>query len=165
MDKRSYAGGFCTGRENLFNAGVTTSIFVFNAGVPQGSRKIVGYYIKDDGLETVKNQGRQDIRNLWPKIEDYWINAIQTGEEEKYKTKQIIDPNNYLSYQIPDKPFAIRDEDFMKTVLDYDLFKHKIYLKDFYDQVMNKVLYDSDIEEDGNEVLVKIKKGTKDGNY
>ena len=53
----------------------------------------------------------------------------------------------------------------MKTVLDYDLFKHKIYLKDFYDQVMNKVLYDSDIEEDGNEVLVKIKKGTKDGNY
>ena len=52
--------------ENLFfGVGVTTSIFVFESGVPQNGEEVFGCYIEDDGLETVKNQGRQDIRGKW----------------------------------------------------------------------------------------------------
>lgn len=40
--------------ENLFSAGVTTSVYVFEAGKPQNDKKIIGYYIEEDGLETVK---------------------------------------------------------------------------------------------------------------
>lgn len=39
--------------ENLFT-GVTTSIFVFEAHKPQNGQNIIGYYIEEDGLETVK---------------------------------------------------------------------------------------------------------------
>lgn len=40
--------------EKVFSEGITTSIFVFEAGVPQNGREIFGCYIEDDGLETVK---------------------------------------------------------------------------------------------------------------
>lgn len=47
--------------------GVTTSIFVFEAGVKQNENEIFACYIEDDGLETVKNQGRQDVKDRWQK--------------------------------------------------------------------------------------------------
>lgn len=94
--------------ENLFfGQGITTSVFVFIAGVPQNNKDVVGYYIEEDGLETVKNQGRQDIKNRWQEKEDYWIKAIQNGDDYLYGTRQIIHPNEHLSYQMPEKPFEI----------------------------------------------------------
>lgn len=48
--------------EKTFDEGVTVSIFIFEAGIPQNSQEIFTCYIKDDGLERVKNQGRQDIK-------------------------------------------------------------------------------------------------------
>ena len=94
--------------ENLFfGVGVTTSIFVFEAGKPQNGRNIIGYYIEEDGLETVKNQGRQDIKDRWPEKEDYWIAAIRDGEDILYGTRQIINPLEHLSYQMPTAPFEI----------------------------------------------------------
>lgn len=59
--------------EKTFDAGVTTSIFIFEAGTPHGEKEIFTCYIEDDGLETVKNQGRQDIKNRWQAIEDRWV--------------------------------------------------------------------------------------------
>ena len=44
--------------EKIFTS-VTASVFVFEAGKPQNGQNIIGYYIEEDGLETVKNQGRQ----------------------------------------------------------------------------------------------------------
>ena len=51
--------------EKTFLEGITTSIFIFEAGVPQNDQEIFACYIEEDGLETVKNQGRQDIKNRW----------------------------------------------------------------------------------------------------
>ncbi|NLK93083.1 MAG: SAM-dependent DNA methyltransferase, partial [Bacteroidales bacterium] len=83
--------------ENLFfGVGVTTSIFVFETGTAQGTRNIKGYYIEDDGLETVKNKGRQDIKNKWNDIEDYWVKAIQDDNDDKYNTRQLINPKEHL---------------------------------------------------------------------
>ena len=70
----------------FFGVGVTTSIFVFKAGEPQNNEEIFGCYIEDDGLETVKNQGRHDVKNKWQDIEDYWINNIRKFRDDKYNT-------------------------------------------------------------------------------
>ena len=65
-------------------ANVKTSIFIFKAHVPQIIKttiknKVVlkslkdtfACWIQDDGLETVKNQGRHDVNNIWQEKEDY----------------------------------------------------------------------------------------------
>ena len=132
--------------ENLFfGIGVTTSIFVFISGRPQDGRNIIGYYIEDDGLETVKNQGRMDVKERWPEIEDYWINAIRDVEDTRHHTKQIINPMEHLSYQMPEKLFEIFEEDFVKTVMDYELFRRGIDVKEFNEKLIQKVLYGSQV--------------------
>lgn len=145
--------------ENLFfNVGVQTSIFVFEAGKPQNNRDIIGYYIEDDGLETVKNQGRQDIKERWPAIEDYWIKAIHNGVDDQHDTRQVIHPAEHLSYQMPEKPFEIYEEDFVKTMMDYEMFKRGIDVKEFKDSLIQRVLYSSDVKSDGNAVCITLRK-------
>lgn len=148
--------------ENLFfGVGVTTSIFVFEAGKPQNGRNIKGYYIEEDGLETVKNQGRQDIKDRWPEKEDYWIAAIRDGEDILYGTRQIINPLEHLSYQMPTAPFEIFEEDFVKTMMDYEMFQRGIDVKDFNDKVMKSVLYNSTIREFNGNVVIEFPKPIK----
>lgn len=146
--------------ENLFfGIGITTSIFVFETGKPQNNRNIIGYYIEDDGLETVKNQGRQDIKNRWDTIEEYWINAIHDGNDSKYNTRQIINPNEHLSYQMPEKPFEIYEEDFIKTIMDYEMFKQGISSKEFEEKLLQKVLYGSKVISQGEDISIIMKGG------
>lgn len=150
--------------ENLFLNGTTPSIFVFEAGRPQGGDNIIGYYIEDDGLETVKNKGRQDIRNKWEKIEDYWIKAIHDGNDYLYNTRQIIDPTKHLSYQMPEEVIEILEKDFTKTVLDYTLFEKGVDLKSYKEKLLDSVIYDSkiNIKKDNINIMVK-KKDEKNG--
>ncbi|MCM1235587.1 MAG: N-6 DNA methylase, partial [Ruminococcus flavefaciens] len=142
--------------ENIFS-GVTTSVFVFEAGKPQNGQNIIGYYIEEDGLETVKNQGRQDIKNRWNDIEDYWIQAIHDGNDYKYNTRQIINPSEHISYQMPEKPFEIYEEDFIKTMMDYELYKRHIDIKEFNNKLIQKVLYGSNVSSDdrGTNIFLK----------
>ena len=146
--------------ENLFfGVGITTSIFVFETGIAQGTRNIKGYYIEEDGLETVKNKGRQDIKNKWEDIENYWIKAIQDDNDDKYNTRQLINPKEHLSYQMPEKPFEIYEEDFVKTMMDYEMFKRGINVKDFNEKLLQKVLYSSEVSDSENGVSVILKGG------
>lgn len=147
--------------EKTFDSGTTTSVFVFQTGIPQGDKDIIGYYIEEDGLETVKNQGRQDIKNRWDAIEDYWIKAIRNGDDSKYHTKQTINPKEHLSYQMPEKPFEIYEEDFIKTMMDYEMFKQGIDVKEFGEQLLKKVLYNSEIRDKGDEVNISLQGGMK----
>lgn len=145
--------------ENLFfGISTPTSIFVIEAGKPQKGRNIIGYYIEDDGLETVKNQGRQDIKNRWQEIENYWINAIHDGVENRFNTRQIINPSEHLSYQMPEKPFEIYEEDFIKTMMDYEMFQRGIDVKDFNDKLIDKVLYASSVTECDGKINIAIDK-------
>ncbi len=146
----------------FFGVGVTTSIFVFKTGEAQGDKNIIGYYIEDDGLETVKNEGRQDIKHKWSKIEDYWISAIRDGEDSKYHTKQIINPSEHLSYQMPEKPFEISEEDFKKTAMDYICFKNGIDTKAFGEKLLNAALYGSEVSSDDTGINIKIGGGKDD---
>lgn len=146
--------------ENVFfGVGVTTSIFVFESGKPQNDRNIRGYYIEEDGLETVKNKGRQDIKNKWSSIEDYWIKAIQDDNDSEHNTRQLINPNEHLSYQMPEKPFEIYEEDFVKTMMDYEMYKRGINVKEFNDKLLKKVLYSSQVNKKDEDINIILKGG------
>lgn len=146
----------------FFGVGVTTSIFVFKTGQPQNGQEIFGCYIEDDGLETVKNQGRQDIKHKWKAIEDYWIDSISKLRDTKYNTAQWINPKEHLSYQMPEKPFEISEEDFKKTAMDYICFKNGIDTKEFGEKLLNAALYGSEVSSDDTGVNIKIGGGKDD---
>lgn len=141
--------------EKIFTEGVTTSVFIFTAGIPhKKDQEIFTCYIHEDGLETVKNQGRQDVKDRWQDIEDKWVEIIrkQSGD----KTIEWISPSKYLSYQVPKKPFEISERDFKKTMLDYIMFQQGIDSKEFSNSIKEKVLYGSEVTSKSNDVLISI---------
>lgn len=140
--------------EKVFSEGVTTSVFVFEAGVPQKDRDIFACYIEEDGLETVKNQGRQDTKDRWQAIEDQWVNIIrkQSGND----TIQWIKPKEHLSYQMPKKEFVIYEEDFSKAVTDYLMFKQGLDVRAFSDAITNKIIYGSKLISKDESVSIVI---------
>jgi type I restriction-modification system DNA methylase subunit len=142
--------------EKVFDAGVTTSVFIFQAQKPQNDKEIFACYIEDDGLETVKNQGRQDIRDRWQAIEDRWVDIIekQSGND----TIQWLKPSEHLSYQMPEKPFEIFEEDFIKTMMDYEMFKQGIDAKEFGDQLLKQIMYSSEVSENESKTQIILDK-------
>ena len=143
--------------EKVFSEGVTASVFIFTAGVPQGDKEIFACYIENDGLETVKNQGRQDIKDRWQEIEDRWVDIIhkQSGDD----TIQWLKPSEHLSYQMPEKPFEIYEEDFTKTMMDYLMFKEGIDVKDFGDALLHRIMYDSEVVQKDDDISISLKRG------
>lgn len=140
--------------EKVFGESVTTSVFIFQAQKPQNDKEIFACYIEDDGLETVKNQGRQDIRDRWQAIEDQWIDIIEKQSGDN--TIQWLKPSEHLSYQMPEKPFEIFEEDFVKTMMDYEMFKQGIDAKEFGDQLLKQILYSSEVSENENQTQITL---------
>lgn len=140
--------------DKTFSEGVTTSIFIFESGIPQNNQQIFACYIEEDGLITVKNQGRHDIKNKWQGYEDYWVDIIkkQSGD----KTIQWISPTDCLSYQVPQKPFEIFESDFRKTAMDYILFENGVDSKEFSDKILNSTMYTSNITKDNDNINISI---------
>lgn len=146
--------------ENLFfGVGVTTSIFIFEAGKPQNGQEIFACYMEDDGLETVKNQGRHDVRGKWAAIEEYWVDVMHKQRDTKYHTDQWIKPSEHLSYQMPEKPFEIYEEDFIKTAMDYLMFQKGIDVKEFGDNLLNKTMYSGTVSEKEDSVVITLERG------
>lgn len=143
--------------EKLFREGITTSVFIFEAGIPQNfDNDIFACYIEDDGLVNVKNQGRHDIKDKWQGIEDYWVSTIrkQSGDN----TIQWISPKEHLSYQMPRVPLELKEEDFRKTILNYYFYKNDIDEKGMSDSIISNALYSSNISENDKEVIIGLKK-------
>ena len=134
--------------EKLFDVGVTTSIFVFEAGKPQDNKEIFACYIEDDGLERVKNQGRHDIKNKWNDIAKYWLNVIKKKKDEKYNTHQWLNPEEHLSYQVPKPEFELYEEDFIKTIFNYTMFENNIDTKELKEKYIEDNLYKLNGEDD-----------------
>lgn len=144
----------------FFGIGITASIFVFEAGVPQDDKEFFACYMKSDGLATVKNKGRHDVYGKWAAIEKHWVEVIerQSGED----TCQWMDPAKHLSYQIPQKPFEIFEEDFRKTAMDYLMFQQDIDSKALGEKLLEMTLYSSRVDADGETVTVTMLKGDND---
>ena len=141
--------------EKVFSEGITASVFVFEAGIPQNNKEIFACYIEDDGLETVKNQGRHDIKDRWQEIEDRFVDIVhkQSGDSKI----QWIKPNEHLSYQMPEKEFEIFEEDFSKTMMNYMMYKDGINYKELSDNLIEKVLYSSEVAEKGEHYIITLK--------
>lgn len=150
--------------EKLFNIGNTTSIFVIETGRPQGNTEIYACYIEDDGLETVKNQGRQDVRGKWLGIENYWIDTIYKLKDSKYATEQWINPQEHLSYQMPKKDFSISKHDINKVMTDYLLYQENVDLLELGKRINEKLLYCSEISETDDKVTITIRKNIQKTN-
>lgn len=58
---------------------------------------------------------------------------------------------------MPEKPFEIYEEDFMKTMMDYEMFRRGIDAKEFSEKVMNRVLYDSRVSSEKGSTIINIK--------
>ena len=144
--------------ENLFfGVGVSTSIFVFKTGTPQHGQEIYTAYIEDDGLEVVKNQGRHDIHNRWPAISERALMEIRRLTVDGEFHGAWIDSKKYLSYQVPPKPFEIREEDFQKTALDYLLWQKNVNVSELKSKLIDRVLYGSKlIDADTKSMTIRI---------
>lgn len=126
--------------ENLFfGVGVTTSIFVFTAGVPQGDEEFWACYFEQDGLETVKNKGRHDVRGTWPATMNEWLKAVKRRDHD---TGQWHSVDECMSWQAPREPFSITYEDFFKTVLDYKAYTDGIDIKQLRETIADKVMFE-----------------------
>lgn len=123
----------------FFGIGITASIFMFEAGVPQNGEAIFGCYIAEDGLMTIKNKGRMDLRGNWPPLEEYWLDVIKKRAGDA--TVQWIDPSEHLSYQMPAKSFEVRESDCRRAVLDYLIFQDGLDAASFRQSVLDRVLY------------------------
>lgn len=132
-------------------SGVTTSIFLFTTGIGQKDHEIFTCYMAEDGLETIKNQGRQDIRGRWESIERKWVDIVrrQSGSD----TIQWIKPNEHLSYQEDIHVPMPTQADFMKRTLAYALFKQDIEEAPFFENVRDNRLYGSPLKEEYKSIL------------
>lgn len=145
----------------FFGVGVTTSIFVFEAGVAQDGKEFFACYMESDGLATVKNKGRHDVYGKWAAIEAHWVDVVekQSGDD----TCQWVNPAEHLSYQMPQKPFEIFEEDFRKTAMDYLMFQQGIDAKAFGEKLLDTAMYSSRVSADDESVTLTMQKGD-DGN-
>ena len=111
----------------FFGVGVSTSIFVFEAGIPQNGAEFWACNLGDDGFEVVKNKGRHDVRGKWGSkddgIEVEWLKVCRRQPEGGEHNGQWHTIDECMSYQEPDKPFEIYEEDFRKTAIQYMLFQ------------------------------------------
>ena len=70
----------------------------------------------------------------------------------------------HLSYQMPQKPFEIFEEDFRKTAMDYLMFQNGVDTKKFGEKLLNTVMYSSSVSSDDVSVTVNMQKdGDNDG--
>ena len=141
----------------FFGVGITTSIFVFESGIGQDGKEFFACYMESDGLATVKNKGRHDVYGKWAAIEAHWVDVVekQSGDD----TCQWMNPDEHLSYQMPQKPFEIFEEDFRKTAMDYLMFKQGIDAKEFGEKLLDTAMYSSRVSADNESVTVTMRKG------
>ncbi|MFJ2980732.1 class I SAM-dependent DNA methyltransferase [Curtobacterium sp. NPDC087082] len=145
--------------ENLFfGVGVTTSIFIFEAGRAQDGKKFFTVNIEEDGLVTVKNQGRHDIRNKWPAIEDYWIDAVERNDDSQYGTGQWLDPAQNLSWQAPSKPFTLTHEDLARAAMEYALFRRGIDARALRERLGQAALYSADVQKSDTTITLAVER-------
>lgn len=58
---------------------------------------------------------------------------------------------------MPEKPFEIFEEDFVKTLMDYELFKQGVDVKEFGEKLLQRVLYGSYMSQNNNDIVITLK--------
>ena len=114
------------------NASTHTAIAVFETHRPFDYKKdkVVFYDLKDDGFVLSKNKGRTDVYDKWNEIEKDLIKTINgKGKKEDNITyiKTLIKPGDEWNiYAHSETDYStLCEEDFLKSIKDYMVFKAK----------------------------------------
>ena len=132
---------------DIFDEGVTASIFVFQARSAQNGKDIFCCNIESDGLVRVKNKGRHDLNDDWAGfLENDWVKIIQN--QSGHASVQFINSEtDELCYPSGKAAFEdYEDSNFNKTMLDYIIFENKIERQALIDAVVNQALYNPSAE-------------------
>lgn len=70
------------------------------------------------------------------------------------KIEQKYDDWNFISHKVID--ITLTEEDFNRTILDFEMFKRGIDKKALSKKLLNLVLYGSDVEKEDDRVIVKL---------
>lgn len=127
--------------------GVNTSIFVFEAGKPHKDTKVFTCYIQNDGLDTIKNQGRQDVRGKWQSIEDYWVRVI--NHEINDSSVKYINVEENLSY-VENKEIKISKSIFNAVMIELQFFRQGIDFTAFCENFSKAMIYQTDFPNEYN---------------
>lgn len=76
------------------------------------------------------------------------MEIIESKIEQKYNDW------NFKSHKVID--ITLTEEDFNRTILDFEMFKRGIDKKAFSKKLLNLVLYGSDVEKEDDRVIVKL---------
>ena len=60
---------------------------------------------------------------------------------------------------MPEKPFEICEEDFLKTMMDYEMYKRGIDVIAFGKELLDKIVYSSKVVENENQSITVTLKG------
>ena len=60
---------------------------------------------------------------------------------------------------MPEKPFEIYNEDFIKTAMDYLMYEQDIDSKEFCEKLLYSVMYSSDIKDKNGKICISLNKG------
>lgn len=104
-------------------ANVAVSLFIWETGTPQGDTSYMTAFLEDDGFTTYKNSPRIDPGNKWPAVMAKWLPIIRDSKYDGLDGATLRTMAEGLSYQEPEKPFEIYEEDFRKTAFDYLWFE------------------------------------------
>ena len=138
--------------------GVNCSIFVFKAGVPQKDKTILGWYIEEDGLDTIKNQGRQDVFGNWKEKENYWVKVFNS--EKPDPTFRLIDPKRHLSYPLT-STVPIARSLFNSTLVEYKFFKNRVNYEQFCENISKTVTIQTDFPAEYKDLYSRFMKLAK----
>lgn len=111
----------------FYPVGVNTVIMLFKAGVPQGSQQSFAGYIPNDGFETVKNQGRQDVHGCWNSIKNAMLEAFNHREEKANYSALFTptDKNEWIVEAYMKTDYShLTEKDFIRVLRQYDEFTH-----------------------------------------
>lgn len=110
----------------FYPVGVVTCIMIFEAGKPNAGKETWFGYFKDDKFEKRKNQGRIDVKGLYGKEKERWINAYLNQKEiAGLSVKQQVTADDEWcaeAYMETDYSTLINN-DFIKKMREYVAFQ------------------------------------------
>jgi ubiquinone/menaquinone biosynthesis C-methylase UbiE len=114
------------------NASTHTAIAVFktNKAFDYEKDEVIFYDLRDDGFVLSKNRGRTDIYNKWPSIEEELLNSIKLKvkpDNVRLVYTRIKSYDEWTVYAHSKTDYStLCEDDFIKSVADYMLFKAKM---------------------------------------
>ncbi len=128
------------------NASTHTAIAIFETHLPHSNAEVVFYDLKDDGFVLSKNKGRTDVYNKWNEIKINLLDKIENPKQYEDNIslvcKAIVQGDEWILQAHQKTDYSnISDDDFVKSIKEYIIFKTKLDLDilDILDKKIDEV--------------------------